>query len=249
MQKLAILILTKNEEKNIVDVIKNAQKCSNEIIIIDSGSTDNTVSLSEAAGARVVFKAWDNDFAAQRNFGLAQTDADWVLYLDADERLNTDLIETIRNKIKNPELKQYTMLRKSLAFGHKFNYGVLRPDCVTRLFPREKVKWVNKVHERPTCSLPEETLKGYIEHFTYEGWSQYLQKLDQYTTIWSNDAYKNGKKTSLANAFAHATSGFLQMAFLKKGVLDGWLGLALCCNHFTYVLLKYLKLYELRKKS
>ena len=249
MPKLAVLILTKNEEKNIADVIKNAQKCSSEIIIIDSGSTDNTVALAETSGARVVFRAWDNDFAAQRNFGLSQTEADWVLYLDADERLNSDLIAAIKEKIRNAELKQYEILRKSVAFGHKFNYGVLRPDHVMRLFPRKKVEWVNKVHESPVCSLPKEILKGYIEHFTYEGWSQYLQKLDQYTTIWANDAYKNDKKTSLANAFAHATFGFLQMFFLKKGVLDGFLGLALCCNHFTYVLLKYLKLYELRKKT
>ena len=249
MQKLAILILTKNEEKNIADVIKNAQKCSSEIIIIDSGSTDNTVGIAEALGARVVFRAWDNDFAAQRNFALSQTDAQWVLYLDADERLNADLIETIKNKMKNPELKQYKIVRKSVAFEHKFNYGVLRPDCVTRLFPREKVEWVNKVHERPVCSLPEEILNGYIEHFTYEGWSQYLQKLNQYTTIWAEDAYRKNKKTSTVKAFAHATSGFLQMAFLKKGILDGWLGLALCCNHFTYVLMKYLKLSELQKKK
>ena len=249
MPELVVLILAKNEEKNIADVIENAQRCSKEIIIIDSGSTDNTVGLAEALGARVVFRAWDNDFAAQRNFALSQTDAEWVLYLDADERLNADLISAIKSKMTNPELKQYKIVRKSVAFGHKFNYGVLRPDFVTRLFPREKVEWVNKVHERPICSLPEETLNGYIEHFTYEGWSQYLQKLDQYTTIWSNDAYKNGKRTSLANAFAHATSGFLQMAFFKKGVLDGWLGLALCCNHFIYVLLKYLKLHELRKKA
>lgn len=249
MAKLAVLVLTKNEEKNVTDVIINAKQCTDEIIVIDSGSTDKTVELAEMAGAHVYFRAWDNDFAAQRNFGLGLTEAEWVLYLDADERLNAELIAAIKEKIKNAELKQYKILRKSVAFGHKFNYGVLRPDHVIRLFPHKKVEWVNKVHERPVCSLPEETLKGYIEHFTYEGWSQYLQKLDQYTTIWANDAYKNDKKTSLANAFAHATFGFLQMAFLKKGVLDGWLGLALCCNHFTYVLLKYLKLYELRKKS
>ena len=101
MPKLAVLILTKNEEKNIADVIKNAQKCSSEIIIIDSGSTDNTVALAETSGARVVFRAWDNDFAAQRNFGLSQTEADWVLYLDADERLNSDLIAAIKEKIRN----------------------------------------------------------------------------------------------------------------------------------------------------
>ena len=90
MSYLSVIILTKNEKKNIETTIRNAWRCADEVLVVDSGSTDKTVELAEKNGARVVFRAWNNDFAAQRNFALTQTKADWVLYLDADERLNEE---------------------------------------------------------------------------------------------------------------------------------------------------------------
>lgn len=248
MSTLAVLILTKNEEKNIVEVVNNAQKCADEVLIIDSGSTDATVQLATDKGAKVVYRAWDNDFAAQRNFGLTQTNAEWVLYLDADERLNAELLLAVKQVVLSKGIQQYAFVRKSVAFGQKFAYGVLKPDKVARLFPRESVSWINKVHERPVCDLPLAILPGHIEHYTYESWAQWAEKFNQYTTIWANNAYLQGKRTSLPLAYAHATFGFVQMAILKLGILDGWLGLALCCNHFSYTLLKYLKLYERQQK-
>ena len=96
MSSLAILILTCNEEDNIVSVVENAKKCTDEVVVIDSGSTDCTVELAKEHGAKVSFRAWTNDFSAQRNFALEQTDADWVLYLDADERLNENVIAEVK---------------------------------------------------------------------------------------------------------------------------------------------------------
>lgn len=90
------IILTKNEEANIVAVIGNAQKLTNDILVVDSGSIDKTVELAERHGAKVVYRAWDNDFSAQRNFALEHIDTDWVLYLDADERMNRELVEAIK---------------------------------------------------------------------------------------------------------------------------------------------------------
>ena len=95
MSRLCVIILTKNEEKDIEGAIQNAWQCADEVLVADSGSTDRTVELAEKSGARVVYRAWDNDFAAQRNFALTQTDADWVLYLDADERMNDQLADAI----------------------------------------------------------------------------------------------------------------------------------------------------------
>ena len=128
MSLLAILILTHNEEENIVPVVENAKKCTDEVIIIDSGSTDKTVALAKEHGAKVSFRAWTDDFSAQRNFALDQTNADWVLYLDADERLNDELIHEIKRIVSSGKMdEQYAITRKSVAFGVTFSYGVRTP--------------------------------------------------------------------------------------------------------------------------
>lgn len=250
MKSLAILILTKNEEANIVDVVENAKKVTKEVIVIDSGSTDQTVVLAEKTGAKVAFRAWDNDFSAQRNFALAQTSADWVLYLDADERLTAKTIEAIRNILHSEDMNyQYEFQRKSVAFGKTFSHGVLKPDYVARLFPRNAVQWVNKVHEHPECALPKQRIVGYMEHYTYADWQEWEEKLCLYTTIWAQDAFKRGKRTSLSSIFIHSLGGFFKMFVLRAGFLDGCIGSYLCCTHFFYTMLKYLKLHELQRKS
>lgn len=250
MLTIAVIILTKNEETKIVNCIESVKDHVNEIILIDSGSTDETVLMAEKLGAKIRFRAWDNDFAAQRNFALEQTNADIVFYLDADEIPNEELLKSL-DKIRQKDKldKCYKIIRKNLAFGDEFKYGVLRPDKVTRIFPRKKVSWVGKVHERPICELPVEELLGFVKHYTYDSWEQYYTKFNSYTSIWAQDAYVKGKRTTMANAYAHAIGGFFQMTILKMGILDGWLGLVLCCNHFMYTLIKYLKLLENQKKD
>lgn len=209
MSSLAILILTCNEEDNIVSVVENAKKCTDEVVVIDSGSTDRTVERAKEHGAKVAFRAWTNDFSAQRNFALEQTDADWVLYLDADERLNDEVIAEVKKIISGKGRdQQYSFERKSVAFGTKFNHGVLKPDHVLRMFPRNQVKWVNKVHEHPECELPVKVLPGHIEHYTYKNWHHWEGKLCQYTTIWAQAAYKQGKRISLRTVFFIAWAPF-----------------------------------------
>ena len=120
---LTVVILTKNEEKDIVDAIKNAQKLTDKVLIVDSGSTDKTVALAEANNARVVYRDWDNDFAAQRNFALEHIDTDWILYLDADERMNDELIENIAKIVASGKEAMYRLERRNSAFGRDFKYG------------------------------------------------------------------------------------------------------------------------------
>lgn len=156
---LSVLILTKNEEENMTAVIGSARQCTSDIIVVDAGSTDGTVAMAKACGARVIYHEWENDFAKQRNIARDSSTADWILYLDADERIDVKLAEEIRQVVEaDDQSKQYGMKRKSVAFGKKFTYGVLYPDTVMRLFPRQSVVWVNKVHERPDCVL---TAKSY----------------------------------------------------------------------------------------
>lgn len=247
MNKLTVVVLTKNEEKNIIDVVTNALRVAENVLVVDSGSTDKTVELAEKSGARVLYRAWDNDFAAQRNFALQHISTEWVLYLDADERLNLQLIEAVQKAVSENADKQFSIKRKSVAFGQEFNYGVLKPDFVPRLFKKDKVKWIHKVHEKPVCEDKLEVLDGYIEHYTYTGWQQYFNKFNQYTSIWARNAYENGKTVSYFTAYGHAVFSFIQMLILKKGILDGRLGLTLCVYHFMYTLTKYVKLIDLQR--
>lgn len=287
MSRLCIIILTKNEEKDIETAIQNAWQCAEEVLVVDSGSTDRTVELAKKNGARVVFREWDNDFAAQRNFALSQTEADWVLYLDADERMNDELVRAVKKIVASdrpvagaenrnvtstdpanrdipaasPEssnapatipanrtgLKQYSLQRKSIAFGKKFSYGPLYPDRVSRLFPRQSVTWVGKVHEHPECSLPLEKLPGHLEHYTYRNWQEWEEKMSRYSTLWAEEAYHNGRRTSLPVALLHGVGSLFSTLLLRRGFLDGWMGICLCCMYFSYTTLKYLKLYQIQK--
>ena len=248
MSTLSIVILTKNEEKNITDIINNVKALADEILVVDSGSTDKTVELAEKNGAKVIYRAWDNDFSAQRNFAIDNVTTDWLLFLDADERIDALLAEQIKKAVDDKTIKQYSMLRRIHAFGFEYRHGIFKPDEVIRLFPAKKVHYENKVHERPVCDLPKEKLNGYIEHYTYDNWQSWWDKAGHYTTIWAEDAYNHGKKTGVGSAFFHAFYGFLRAYIIQLGVLDGWSGLYSSLQHFIYTMAKYLKLYELNKK-
>lgn len=246
MSSLTVVILTKNEEKNIIGIIENVKKIAEKILIVDSGSTDDTVMLAEKFGAHVVFRKWDNDFSAQRNFALNYIETDWVLYLDADERLDDKLIISIAKTLKSRCNKQYSMMRKIHAFGFTYQHGIFKPDEVLRLFPTKSVNWVNKVHEKPVCDFSKEKLNGFIEHYTYNSWQQWWDKAGIYTSIWAEDVYATGKRTNIGGAFFHALYGFIRAYIIQLGFLDGWSGMYSSLQHFVYTMMKYLKLYELQ---
>lgn len=247
MSEVTVVILTKNEEKNIVSVIKNALLLTKNILVVDSGSTDKTVELAEVNGARVIYRAWDNDFSAQRNFALKHIDTEWVLYLDADERLDAKLCQSIKTALNSEKLKQYSIMRKIHAFGFEYKHGIFKPDEVLRLFPTQTVHWENKVHERPICNLPKEKLQGFIEHYTYSSWQQWWDKAGKYTTIWAEDNFAKGKRTSLGACLGHSVYGFIRAYIIQLGFIDGWSGLYSSLQHFIYTMMKYLKLYEIQK--
>lgn len=246
---LTVVILTKNEEKNIVEAIKNAKLVTDKVLIVDSGSTDNTVALSEQLGAKVVYRAWDNDFSAQRNFALENVDTEWVLYLDADERMNDTLVKAVIGAVDSNVQKKYVMVRKIKALGFDFKHGIFKPDKVTRMFPTKAVHWEHKVHERAVCELYDVVLPGYMEHYTYDNWQQWWEKAGKYTTIWAEDQYANGKRVGVAAPFSHALSGFFKAYILQLGFMDGWGGLYSSFQHVIYTLMKYLKLYELQQRK
>lgn len=249
MSSLAVIILTKNEEKHIEAAIQNAKKCADEVLIIDSGSTDNTVAIAKKNGAIVRYRAWDDDFAAQRNFALEQTTADWVLYLDADERMDETMCREIRYIVVENRVGEYGLKREVIFNGYRFKHGIFAPDIVYRLFPREAVTWVGKVHEHPETNLQKSILKGALDHYSYESWHHWLQKADHYTTIWAEEQYSKGKRITLGKAFSHSFVGGLRALLLKGAFLDGWMGVFSSYQHAFYTMLKYVKLHELQQRE
>ena len=243
MSNLTVVVLTKNEEENIIDVIKNVNLVSDNVLIVDSGSTDKTVELAEANGVKVVYRAWDNDFSAQRNFALEHVQTEWVLYLDADERINDELAEAIKKATNDSKQAMYKFIRRNSAFGKDFKYGVLGPDSVVRMFPKDKVHWEDKVHERPVGDLPVITLQGFLKHYTYTDFDQYISKMNVYSTIGAQNNKAKNKKVGIIKDFVlRPFFAFFKMYVLKKGFLEGWLGFVLCLNYANYTLNKYVKL-------
>lgn len=241
---LEVVIIAKNEAGNIEKCIQSAKKVSNQILLIDDFSDDDTAKIAENLGARVIKRKFDN-FANQRNFANEKANAKWLLHLDSDEIITDELAKSILNAVRLDEDAIYKFGRKNYAFGHKLNHGILQKDEVIRLFPKNKAKFENLVHEKLTSDLPTLSLNGYLEHHTYKNWNEWLNKTNLYSDLWAKNAFLKGKKTNLFSAFSHAFFGFFKMFFIKKGFLDGKIGFVMCLNHSFYVFMKYLKLAEL----
>lgn len=240
MDNLTVVILTKNEEENIMDVIKNAAQLTKKILIVDSGSTDKTVEFAKAAGAQVIYREWDNDFAAQRNFALKNIVTEWVLYLDADERLTEIIIAEIKKVINENKKALYKFERRTSAFGKDFKYGVLSPDYVKRMFPVKNGKWQGKVHEAVVTELPVIKLNGYIKHYTYKNFEQYISKMNVYSSIWAENS--NKKVGFIKDIVFRPIFAFIKMYVIQLGFLEGWFGFVLAVNYSLYTLNKYAKL-------
>jgi glycosyltransferase involved in cell wall biosynthesis len=244
VMSIDIVILTKNESKNLPDCLASCQDLG-QIIVIDDHSTDDTVQLAQAAGAVVHSRVLD-DFSQQRNFAVEVSKSDWLFFLDADERLSPDLIEAIKLHMEGPKTAG-RVLRKNFAFGRRFRFGHLSPDWVTRLFPQGQVKWIGQVHERPETNLPIKELKGHMVHLTYRDWDHFLAKMERYSRIWAFEAAKNGKKCGLSGALVKAWANLFKTLILKFGILEGPYGWAVSAVSGYYTLSKYLMLSDLEK--
>lgn len=247
MSLLTIVILTKNEALNIVECVENAKQVTDDVLVIDSGSTDDTVQLAKTTGARVVYRAWDDDFAAQRNFAIENSDAEWILYLDADERLSDELIKSIKRALQDNKDECYEIKRINHAFGHRFKHGVYGPDKVTRMFKRTHFKYMNKVHEHAGCGDVQKRLTGVIEHYTTRTVEERDRKSKRYAMLWAQNAFEQGKRTNLIEILIHTAGAFIKVYVLQLGFLDGVMGFYVSVQHSDYTFKKYVRLMDLQQ--
>lgn len=246
MSSLAVLILTFNEEENIRECLQSVS-FADEKIVIDSGSTDKTIEIAHECGARVVVHPMTEGFAEQRNFALTQTTTDWVLYLDADERITEELGIEIKKLIETADDTAFEILRQNIVIGQKVKHGGHQPDWSLRLYPRTAIHWQGLVHEQAIVSVPIKQTQYPMNHFTYQTWEQYFEKANHYTTLMALDKYNKGTRVNLLDLLLRPPMGFIKMYFFKKGFSDGKLGLILALLHGVYTFIKYLKLYQLGK--
>ncbi len=249
MSKLTVIILAKNEEQNIVDCI-NSAKFADEVLIIDDFSTDKTVQIAESMGVRVVQHALNGDWGGQQTFAIHEARHEWIFFLDADERITSDLQASIQEAVAKNEQKSYWVQRFNQFYHNRATHGVLRPDWVLRLMPAEGSYVDGYVHPAIITPYVEDRLTGKMLHYTYDNWPQYFNKFNNYTTLAAEKYKKSNKKVSFVkDIIFRPLWAFIKMYMLQGGFKDGKMGYILSVNHYFYTMTKYVKLYYLYKSG
>ncbi len=246
----SVLVLVKNEERNIRECILSCSVFSDEIIVVDDFSEDNTLEIAKKLGAKTFQRSMSGNWGEQQTFAIQQATSDWVFFIDADERCTPDLSNEIKKIVQTKNFAAYWVRRLNF-FNHKrVKHGMLSPDWVARLLPREGSFVEGYVHPKIIFNAPEKKLKGNMLHYTYETWDQIERKMQKYSSLAAKKYHQEGRKSCLIFDIAvRPLFAFLKMYLFKAGFLDGLIGFALSFNYANYTLAKYFKLYELNSKE
>ncbi len=239
--KISAAIITYNEERNIARAIESLC-CCDEIVVVDSGSSDRTVELATKLGARVLDMAW-RGYAGQKNYASECCTNDWVLSLDADEALSEALEAEIWQIKKNgPEFDAYTMPRMAQYLGRWILHSGWYPDRKIRLFDRRRAKWVGGyVHESVVVAGSVGHLESNILHFTCSSLSEHLKTMDRYTTLAAEQLVSQNAQIGWRELALDPPWTFVRTYILQRGFLDGTEGLAIAHMAALYNFLKYAK--------
>lgn len=248
MEKLTAIVPVFNEEKNLDDCLKGLT-WADEILVVDSGSTDRTLEIARQYGATIFQHKYVNP-ANQKNWAIPKARHDWVLFVDADERVMPILQEEIQLLLrKTPQHDGYWIRRKSYIWGKPIRYCGWQRDRVLRLFNRYRGRYKNgEVHEEMVIQGTTDTLKHPLIHYTYRDLKHYFEKFQRYTDWGAMELYKQGKQARWNHLLLHPLFRFFRMYFLQLGFLDGIHGFVLCMLSCFYVFTKYAKLWELNRK-
>ena len=249
MEKLpvSLVIITLNEEKNIERCINSASWC-NDIVVIDSFSSDKTAEVAKKLGARVYSEKW-RGYGEQKNLGTSMALNEWVLSLDADEALSPQLSEELKNLVSsNPKKDAYECPRRSWYMGRWIFHGGWYPDLQTRFFNRTAAKWsTSKVHERLIASSTER-LNSELLHWPFESLAHQIEKNNKYSSLGAQEQKHQGRQFSLLKLIFKPAIKFIETYIFKLGFLDGLPGFIIAVRAGYSVHLKMAKLYELEKK-
>jgi glycosyltransferase involved in cell wall biosynthesis len=246
-KSLSVIVTTRNEAENLPACLESVA-WADEVLVVDSGSTDATGEIAARHGARVLVHPY-HSAGAQKNWALQQVPGPWVLILDADERVSPELAPSIRAVLEQDgPLDGYFLRRQSYFLGHRIRFCGWRADRVLRLFRLGHGLYDDRlVHETLQLQGQAGQLRAPLLHYTYRSFSDYLDKLDRYSERGAADLREAGRRPSVPALLTRPAARFLRMYVLQLGFLDGVWGLLLCTLASHSVWLKYARLYEPRR--
>lgn len=249
--KISAVIITYNEEDRLPDALASLEGVADEIVVVDSYSNDRTVEIARSAPAKV----WQNrfeDYGQQKNFAMEKAGCEWILNIDADERVSPELkraVSELKEKVVPGNIAAFAIKRKTFYLGRWIRHSGWYPDRKVRLFRKSTATWQGRVHERLTVNGDVANLPGDILHFTYRDIGDHVRRLERYSSFQAEEIVKLGKKCLCLRLFLLPPVTFLRHFLWKLGLLDGFPGLVIATVQSWGTALKYLKAIDLKRRQ
>ena len=249
MPKLSVTVITRNEAADIGDALASVS-WADELIVVDSNSTDDTVAIARQHTNRVVVREWPG-YPAQKNFAASLASHDWILSLDADERVTPALAAEIqRTLVQEPGDKGFHIPRVTWHLGRWIRTTDWYPDPQLRLYDRRSAQWTGRyVHESLAVNGGVGRLREELQHFAYRDIAEHMETIERYTTYAARQMREEGRRAGWLQVAGHPPLAFLRNYLLKGGVTDGVPGLVISAMNAYYVFLKFAKLWELQSST
>jgi len=248
--KLTVTVITLNEEKDLRRCLESVRDLADEIVVVDSGSTDKTVEIAKKYGAKVYHRDFDN-YSNQKNYAVKKATGDWILSMDADEEIPPKLSKEIREAIGSDEFVAFNMPRRNIILGKFIKYSRWQPEFerhVVWLFRKGKGKWVGDVHETVVLDGDVGRLKNAKVHYQYETVNEFMNMMNKYSELDAEQRIKNGLKFSFFRLIFDPVYNFLVRFFYRLGFLDRWRGFVLSYLMAVYHLELWIKVWEKERK-
>ena len=246
MIKVSAVIITYNEESNIARAVQSVSWCD-EVVVVDSNSTDKTAEIATAAGARVVFNDFEG-YGQQKNFAVSEARNEWVLSLDADEEIGPRLREEILQALENnTENVGYYLPRTLVFLGKPMKFGRESKEKIIRLFDKNHGEFnTPEVHESVQVNGKTATLRNRFLHYSYNSVADYFDRFNKYTSLGAEELYKRGRRASILNILFRYPFSFIAHYIFKGNVLNGFRGFVWALFSACYSTVKHIKLYEIQ---